>query len=89
MTKHDTAIRRFLCTYCETQTFAARCEVNDFRIILFETSDFGWRTIAINDYIPGLFFKLEHDDLEQETHLTTYRKDEEYNVSDEEEGLAF
>lgn len=89
MTKYDTAIRRFLCAYCEAHTFAARCEVNGFRIILFETSDFGWRTIAINDYIPGLLFKLEHDDLGQETHLTTCRKDEEYNVSDEEEGLSF
>lgn len=89
MTKYDIAIRRFLCAHCEAHTFAARCEVNDFRIIFFETSDFGWRTIVINDYIPGLLFKLEHDDLEQETHLTIYRRDTECQVSDEEEGLTF
>lgn len=89
MTKHDTAIRRFLCDYCEKYTFAANCDADDFRIILFENLDFGWRAIVINDNIPGLFFNLTHDDLEAETHLAIYRQDTTYDAVDEEAGLTF
>lgn len=89
MTKRDEIIRRFLCSWCEKNTYAARCKEADFRVIFHDTFDFGWRAIVINDRIPGLFFNLEHDDAEQETRLTTYRREDEFNFQDEEEGLTF
>lgn len=89
MTNHDAAIRRFLQSYCERNTFAASCEAEDFRILLFETLDFGWHAIAMHPHIPGLIFSLEHDDMEQETHLTVFRRDQECTILDEEAGATF
>lgn len=87
MTKYDTKIQRFLCDYCEKNTPALRCETKDFQIILCEPDNFGYTALVINDYMPNLIFVVKHDDVEKETNLDIFRKDDTLCLQDEVTGL--